>query len=140
MPPVSEALSLYLAPKRLPINTPNAEITKVVHPISPEALPILTERNAKVIPIASASILVATAISSSSFRSNRSLANSSSSLPSSCRVSHTIFPPMNSSSTKAIQWSYRVMYCANRLPSSQPKKGISAWNPPKNNAMIKVCR
>ena len=139
MPPVSEALSLYLAPKRLPINTPNAEITKVVHPISPEALPILTERNAKVIPIASASILVATAISSSSFRSNRSLENSSSSLPSSCRVSHTI-PPMNSSSTKAIQWSYRVIYCAKRLPSSQPKKGISAWNPPKNNAMIKVCR
>ena len=55
-------------------------------------------------------------------------------------ASHTILPPMKASRTKAIQWSKCWMDSANWAPSSQPARGISAWNPPKNSAMTSPCR
>ena len=61
IPPASSALDLYLEPKIFPTFTPAAERMKVVTPIKPAARMMFTSRNAKVIPTASASILVATA-------------------------------------------------------------------------------
>ena len=66
-PPAISALDLNLVPKAEPILTPAAEITNVQTPMKSTAATILTSRNAKVMPIASASILVATASSDIDF-------------------------------------------------------------------------
>ena len=60
-PPKNSAFDLYFTPNTLPTFMPAAEIINVVQPIIAIASQILTWRNAKVMPIARASILVATA-------------------------------------------------------------------------------
>ena len=66
IPPASSALSLYLLPKIFPTKTPMAEIVNVVAPMIAMAGIISTFKNAKVIPTASASMLVAIARRNSS--------------------------------------------------------------------------
>ena len=91
---------------------PTAAIMKVVTPIRLAAGMMLTFRKAKVMPTASASMLVATAMRNMVLKPKSSL--SSSDLP---KDSFIMLPPMKASSTKAIQWSMFVMRCSNRKPS-----------------------
>ena len=59
IPPISSAFDLNLSPNILPIFTPHIDIINVIIPIKATAGIIFTFRNAKVIPTAKASILVA---------------------------------------------------------------------------------
>ena len=81
-----------------------------------------TFKKAKVTPTARASMLVATASISTSRRSNPAGQQS----PSSWKASQTIFPPIQPSSRKAIQWSMLVMYPSNCRPRAQPSRGMRA--------------
>ena len=69
-PPKNSALALYFAPNTLPTLIPAAEITNVVQPITAIASQILTLRNANVMPMARASMLVATAAMSMLMNAN----------------------------------------------------------------------
>ena len=64
-PPAISAQHWRRAPKKVPITTPAREITKVVQPMTVTAGRMSTFKNANVTPTANASMLVATAISSS---------------------------------------------------------------------------
>ena len=67
-PPANWAFFLNFAPKRLPISTPQKHMAKVTRPIIVIEIHIESPpRKAKVMPTARASMLVATAIKSSSF-------------------------------------------------------------------------
>ncbi len=128
IPPAISAFALNFAPNLLPVRTPAKERTKVVAPIRPTEGRIDTLRKAKVIPTASASMLVAIARTKSSL-----IFSLYSSVPSSFSfmASNIIFPPMKHKSPKAIQWSKAVMYFSKLLHASQPTKGMTAWNTPK---------
>ena len=76
-------------------------MTKVVKPMMKTANKMSTERKAKEIPTANASILVATPSVSKCFKLINEGAGSSSELS----PSQIIFTLMNASKTKAIQWS-----------------------------------
>ena len=60
-PPVISAFDLYFVPKTLPTFAPAMDMMQVVQPIMPAASAMSTSRNAKVMPAARASMLVATA-------------------------------------------------------------------------------
>jgi len=45
---------------------------------------------------------------------------------------------MNVSNPKAIQWSTPIIISLKPRPANHPIVGISIWNPPKNEAMIKA--
>ena len=77
---------------------------------------------AKVTPVASASMLVATASGSMVLKPKESFSFSSSWLS----ASRIIFAPIRTSSTQAIQWSKRLMYSAKELASRNPSSGINA--------------
>lgn len=77
IPPVSSAFDLYFAPNTFPTLTPAMDKQKVVMPIMEAAMVIFTFRNAKVIPTARASMLVATAKSSIVRKERESFACSS---------------------------------------------------------------
>ena len=86
-------------------------IKNVIMPIIPAAGRISTPRQAKLIPTAKASILVATAISSMFFTPK-----SSSSFSSSEKASCIILIPITPSRPKAIQWSTLFIAISKRLP------------------------
>ncbi len=106
-PPVNSAFALYFKPKRLPALSPIAERINVTAPIESMAVIIFTlGSRAKVMPTASASILVATARTNIVFMENE-LSESGVLLLS--RASCIMFPPINARSTNAIQWSKEVI-------------------------------
>ena len=80
-----------------------------------EAAMISTGTQAKVMPTASASILVATAIRNMVFTSSAAEVSSSSS--SLDRASRIMLPPINASSTKAIHDATVLMYFSNPEPN-----------------------
>ena len=90
---------------------------------------MLTFKNAKVMPTASASMLVATAMANMTRKPREALASSVSPF----RASRSMLIPRIASRAKAIQWSMAVMYRENREPRSQPSKGMSPWNPPNHS-------
>ena len=98
MPPASSAFDLYRKPNMLPILTPIVAIKKVVQPMRETAGRIFTLKNAKVMPTAKASILVAMARGSMVRGEKEALCFSDS-----LRDSSTMLPPISDSSTKAIQ-------------------------------------
>ena len=98
MPPVSSALDLYFAPKRLPIHTPAAENKNVVRPITGTDGISGTCRKANVTPTAKASIESAMASGNMTFGEND--ASSFSILPIDSRIMLT---PMSSSSANDSQ-------------------------------------
>ena len=98
------------------------ERTKVVTPISTAAATMSTPRNAKLMPTARASILVASARGSMVLKEKLSFASSS---PPAI-ASLIMPPPITASSTKAIQWSILTIKRSNLKPSRKPIRGISA--------------
>lgn len=119
-------------PTMAPALIPTAESRKVVRPIRPTARRMSTWRKAKVMPTVRASMLVATA-SGSMARGAKEVPRLSSSW---LRDSRIMFRPMRPKSRKAIQWSILEIRLWNRLPSSQPKKGISPWKPPNHSPAV----
>ena len=100
-PPVSSAFDLYFVPKTLPTFAPAMDMMQVVQPIMLTAPTMFTSRNAKVMPAARASMLVATASISMVLKDSEPLSlPASSSLESASRI---IFAPMSESSMNATQ-------------------------------------
>ena len=113
MPPASSAFDLYFVPNTFPTFRPIADRIKVVAPMNRTAAAIFTSgRSAKVMPTASASMLVAIASSSIVLKLNDA-SSFSSSFESASLI---IFPPIKHSSTNAIQWSTAVIYCSKVEP------------------------
>ena len=112
-PPTSSAFDLYFAPNTFPTFNPIAERMNVVAPMNSTAATIFTSgSNAKVIPTARASILVAMASRSIVLKLNEA-SSFSSSFDSASLI---ILPPIRQSSTNAIQWSTAVIYCSKVEP------------------------
>ena len=97
----------------MPTRTPTAEITNVVQPINPAARKMLTCSVESVMPAASASMLVAIAISSIGLKEYDASTFSSSSES----ASRIMFAPSSASRMNAIQWSRREMYFSKVEPS-----------------------
>ena len=102
-------------------------MTKVVQPMNSTAGTMSTCKKAKVTPTARASMLVATA-RGSMVRKEKELFSDSSPHSLDSRI---MFTPMIPSRIKAIQWSRLAIMAWKRTPSSQPNRGIRAWNRPK---------
>ena len=119
-PPALSAPDLNLVPHRFPSFTPAKPNAKVVAPIRVTARTMFTLSTAKLIPTASASMLVAIAKRSMVFTSK--LASSFSSSPASL----IILSPIMRRRTKAIQWSKSAMIAMNLAPIKYPMLGIKA--------------
>ena len=111
-PPASSAFDLYFVPNIFPIFTPAAERVNVVTPIKDTAAIRCTFRNAKVIPTARASILVATARRNMVLMSSDSFSSSHS--PEQAYL--IILAQMIPSRINAIQWSMAVILSRNWTP------------------------
>ena len=103
---------MNISPTLFPTNTPTTHTKNVIIHIIEAAGIILTFKNAKLIPTAKASILVATAsiiisLLDKSCSSAVALNSSSDSLPSflSSKKPFIILNPINPSNINAIQWS-----------------------------------
>ena len=105
-------------PQRLPNLTPRLESRKVVRAIQQTAGRISTSRKAKVMPTASASMLVATAMANMTRKPREALASSVSPL----RASRSMLIPRIASRAKAIQWSMAVMYRETGSPGASPAR------------------
>ena len=113
MPPKVSAFLWKRLPKETPRTRPTPEIRNVVRPIRELADTMCTSSAAKAAPVASASILVATARGIMLFGEKDALMELSS--LSSCRLSRIMFPPMSRSRMKATQAATDEMKEENRL-------------------------
>lgn len=111
-PPVNSAFDLNLFPKKLPKINPIPEKINVVTPINIEEEIISTLRNENVMPMARASMLVATAIIDIFF-TEKSVKCSLSSFDNDSRI---ILNPIIERRINAIQWSMSVTYSENVEP------------------------
>lgn len=109
-PPMMLADFSNFAPKRLPIFTPTMENTKVVRPMTNTELHNSTWMQAKEMPTAKASMLVAMAKSNIVLKSRELSSCFSSPFEKDSRI---ILAPMRNSKPKAIQWSIDSMRCWN---------------------------
>ena len=135
IPPIIPADFSNLDPNTFPIFTPMMENKKVVTPIINTDDQILTWIQAKEIPTAKASILVAMAKSSMVLNPNELSAGSSSFRDNASRI---MLAPIKKSNPKAIQWSTAVMYRSNCEPRKYPINGIKAWKKPNQRPQIKA--
>ena len=135
IPPTIPADFSNLEPNRLPIFTPRMENRKVVTPMMSIDDQIFTWMQAKEMPTARASMLVAIANKSIVLKSKAPLC-SWSSLPQT--ASRIMLAPIKKSNPKAIQWSTAVMYSSNCSPKKYPTKGIKAWNKPNQSPQVKA--
>ena len=135
IPPTIPADFSYLEPNAFPIFTPNTENKKVVSPIMSIDDQILTWMQAKEMPTAKASILVAMAKSNMVLKPNELSDGSSSFLDNASRI---MLAPIRKSRLKAIQWSTAVIYCSNWEPRKYPIKGIKAWKSPNQSPQVKA--
>ena len=103
MPPVIPADFSYLEPNTLPIFTPNTENRKVVTPMMSTDDQSWTCIQAKEMPTANASILVAMAKRNIVLKPSELLTDVTSSLFD--RASRIMLAPIKASRPKAIQWS-----------------------------------
>ena len=134
IPPQSSARNFRAMPqpKRIPNSNPMRDITKDTKPMIEMGASISEKsripRNANETPMASASILVATANASTTFR----LFGSYSFLQSSSlKDSLTMRPPRKARMMNAIQWSRLSIRWLNVLAPIHPNRGIRAWKKPK---------
>ena len=105
IPPTNSAFLSYLSPNLFPILVPTIDKIKVIIPIKLTANTKLTFKNAKVIPTASAYILVSIARTIIVLKLTSSFLFSL----SSSKDSFIIPPPIIASNAKAIQWSILVI-------------------------------
>ncbi len=108
-------------------------MTSVHRPMTSATTPMCTSRNARLTPIAAASMLVARPVAASVQKrlwrlSPGSWVSSSASGRSPATIMCT---PSAPSSTNAIQWSNASTYCDVARPSSQPSSGVMASITPK---------
>lgn len=134
IPPQSSARSLRAMPhpKRMPNIRPTIDKANDTKPIIPMgermAENCLMPRSANETPTANASMLVATARASTTFR----LVGSYSCFqPSSLKDSIIIRPPRKARILNAIQWSILSIRWLKKLAPIHPSRGIKAWKEPK---------
>ena len=141
-PPSSSGLNRRVtpAPKRSARAKPSRLPRKETAPMAPKGQArdprVSYPVHAKVMPMARASMLVATANTVCVLR----LRGSKDFFSSFLKASRIIFPPRKSRMPKAIQWSYASMYVLNRLVRNHPISGIRAWKNPNRRAVVNTGR